>query len=130
MEFILANTMSKRTSAKFIVSNKGLFYIMNFLYSSFRILNCFWRSLWVVFHFKLPFWLGFRVHLVASILSASVLNIVDNRYLEHLFTRTFTISNFLTGPFNFSSNSRLKNICYLKLRYLELSLSRTNYSVL
>ena len=33
----------------------------------------------------------------------------------------------MAGPF--SSNSRLKNIRYLELRYLELSLSRTNYLV-
>ena len=39
------------------------------------------------------------------------------------------ISNFLACPLNFSSNSRLKNIRYLELRYLELSLSRTNYLV-
>ena len=54
---------------------------------------------------------------------------VNARYLEHLLLRTFTISNFLTGSLNFSSNSRLKNICYLEIRYLELSLSRTNYLV-
>ena len=49
---------------------------------------------------------------------------VDARYLEHLFSRTVTISNFLAGPLNFSSNSRLKNI-----RCPELSLSQTNYLV-
>ena len=54
-------------------------------------------------------------------------NTVDARYLEHLLSRTFTISNFVTDPLNFSSNSKLKNIRYLELRYLELSLSRTNY---
>ena len=54
---------------------------------------------------------------------------VDARYLEHLLSRTFTILNFLAGPLNFSSNSRLKNIRYLELRCLELSLSRTNYLV-
>ena len=54
---------------------------------------------------------------------------VDACYLEHLLSRTFTFSNFLAGPLNFSSNSRLKNIHYLELRYLKLSLSRTNYLV-
>ena len=44
---------------------------------------------------------------------------VDACYHEHLLSRTFTIPNFLTGPLNFSSNSRLKNIRYLELRYLE-----------
>ena len=57
------------------------------------------------------------------------LDTVDARYLEHLLSRTFTISNFLAGSLNFSSNSRLKNIRYLELRYLEISLSRTNYLV-
>ena len=52
---------------------------------------------------------------------------VDARYLEHLLSRTFTISNFLAGPLNFSSNSRLKNIRYLELRYLKLSPYRANY---
>lgn len=41
-------------------------------------------------------------------------NTVDARYLEHLLTGTFTISNFLTGPLKFSSNYRLKNIRYLE----------------
>ena len=54
---------------------------------------------------------------------------VDARYLEHLLSRTFTIWNFLAGPLNFSSNSRLKNIRYLELRHLKLSLSRTNYLI-
>ena len=117
MEFILANAISKQTFTKFIVSNEGLFYIINFQYSSFRIeLNCFWRNLWVVLHFKLPFWLGFQIHLGASILSTLLLNTIDDRYLKHLLSRTFTISNFLADPLNFSSNSRLKNIRYLELR--------------
>ena len=38
---------------------------------------------------------------------------VDACYLEQLLSRTFTISNFLAGPLNVSSNSRLKNIRYL-----------------
>ena len=44
---------------------------------------------------------------------------VDARYHQDLLSRTFTISNFLTGPLNFSSNYRLKNIRYLELRYLK-----------
>ena len=57
--------MFKQTSAK------GLLYIKNFLYSLFRILNCFWRRLWVVLHFKSPFLIGvsnsFRsVHSISS----------------------------------------------------------------
>ena len=51
---------------------------------------------------------------------------VDDCYLEHLLSPTFTI---LVGPLNFSSNSRLKNIHYLELRYLKLSLSWINYLV-
>ena len=54
---------------------------------------------------------------------------VDACYLEHLLSRTFTIWNFLAGPLNFSSNSRLKNIRYLELRHLEFSPSRANYLV-
>ena len=54
---------------------------------------------------------------------------VDASYLEQLFSRTFTILNFLAGPLNFSSNSGLKNIRYPELRHLEFSPSRTNYLV-
>ena len=39
-------------------------------------------------------------------------------YLEHLLSRTFTISNYLAGSFNFWSNSPLKIIRYLELRHL------------
>ena len=67
--------------------------------------------------------------LTRGFLTEISLDTVDARYLEHLSSRTFTISNFLAGPLNFSSNSRLKNIRYLELRYLELSLSQTNYLV-
>ena len=53
----------------------------------------------------------------------------DCRYSRRSLSRTPVISNILACPLNFSSNSRLKNIRYLELRYLELSLSRTNYLV-
>ena len=52
----------------------------------------------------------------------STLVILNTRHLELSLCQTIFF-----GPLNFSTNSRLKNACYLELRYLELSLSRTNY---
>ena len=54
---------------------------------------------------------------------------VDDKDSQRSLSRTPVITNFLTGSLKFSSNSRLKNIRYLEIRYLELSLSRTNYLV-
>ena len=54
---------------------------------------------------------------------------VDICYLEYPLSRTFTMSNFLFGPFSILRNFPYKFIRYLELCYLELSLCRTIFSV-
>ena len=51
------------------------------------------------------------------------------RYLEYPLSQIFTMSNFLFGPFSILINFPYKSVRYLELRYLELSLCRTIFSV-
>ena len=44
-------------------------------------------------------------------------------------SQTFTMSNFLFGPFNILINFSYKSVWYLELCYLKLSLCRTIFSV-
>ena len=123
--FIKKETLSRVFSYKFCKTFKNTsYYRTPEAAASEHIYLC----MFVLHHFALvlldkwliPFTPAHCTHLCST---------VDARYLEHLLSRTFTISNFLAGPLNFSSNTRLKSIRYLKLRYLELSLSRTNHLV-
>ena len=54
---------------------------------------------------------------------------VDIRYLGHPLSRTFTMSNFLFGPFSILINFSYKSVRYLERRYLKLSLRQTIFSV-
>lgn len=53
----------------------------------------------------------------------------DIRYLAYALSLTFTMSSFLFGPFSILINFPYKSVRYLQLRYLELSLCRTIFSV-
>ena len=48
----------------------------------------------------------------------------DIRYLQYPLFRTFTMWNFLFGPFIILINFPYKSVRYLKLPYLELLLCR------
>ena len=54
---------------------------------------------------------------------------VEICYLEHPLSQTFTMSNFLFGLFSIHINFPYKSLWYLELRYLELSLCWTMFSV-
>ena len=58
-----------------------------------------------------------------------LLNTVDIRYLEYPPSQILTILNFLFGRFSIPFNFPYKPVRYLKLRYLELPLCRTIFSV-
>ena len=58
-----------------------------------------------------------------------LLNTVDIRYLEYPPSQILTILNFLFGRFSIPFNFPYKSVRYLKLRYLELPLCRTIFSV-
>ena len=58
------------------------------------------------------------------------LSTVNIRYLECLLFRTFNISNFFFGPFSIFSNFNYNYNQYLEPCHLQLSLCRTNFSVL
>ena len=55
---------------------------------------------------------------------------VDIRYLEYPLSQTFTLSNFLFGPFSVLINFPYKSVRHLELRCLELLLCRTIFLVL
>ena len=50
-------------------------------------------------------------------------------YSRHPLSGTFTMSNFLCGPFSILINFSYKSVRYLKLRHLKLSLCRAIFSV-
>ena len=54
---------------------------------------------------------------------------VDTRYLEYPLSQTFTMSNFLFRLFSIPINFPYNSVRYVELRYPELSLCQTMFSV-
>ena len=84
-------------------------------------------------YFSLHIWFFFKKAQVLSLKSINTVTrpVSDKQiYSRHPLSPMPVISNFFFDPFSISSNCPYNYIRYLELHYLELSLCRTNVSVL